>query len=158
MAELPFPGEGCDVYGSAPPRYVLVHGVGGDRTQWRAVAQYLATDAGVLAVDLAGHCAARDLTGPYRISRCAADIAQIASRRVPAGAVLIGHSMGAAVCLRSRECSFAPPGGADYRFMGRPVLRRPVRPDDAQLRSSDDAEHRAPRPRRFGGIAAQVAT
>jgi pimeloyl-ACP methyl ester carboxylesterase len=121
MAELPFPGEGYDVYGSAPPRYVLVHGVGGDRTQWRAVAQYLATDAGVLAVDLAGHGAARDLTGPYRISRFAADIAQIASRRVPAGAVLIGHSMGAAVCLEAARML----GAAAYRVIGLDALLFP---------------------------------
>jgi pimeloyl-ACP methyl ester carboxylesterase len=55
--------------------------------------------AGVLAIDLAGHGAARHVGGPYRIGRFAADVAEIAYRRAPAGAVLVGHSLGAAVCL-----------------------------------------------------------
>jgi pimeloyl-ACP methyl ester carboxylesterase len=90
-----------DVYGSAPPRYVLVHGIGGDRTQRRPVAPYLAADAGVLAIDLAGHGAAADAAGPYRIGRFAAEVAEIAAAQVGDGAVLIGHSMGAAVCLEA---------------------------------------------------------
>ena len=90
-----------EVYGSAPPRYVLVHGIGGDRTQWRPLARYLASGAGVLAMDLAGHGAAADVSGPYRIDRYGADVAEIAAARVGGGAVLIGHSMGAAVCLEA---------------------------------------------------------
>jgi pimeloyl-ACP methyl ester carboxylesterase len=89
------------MWGSAPLRYVLVHGVGGDRTQWRALAEQLAIRAGVLAIDLAGHGAARHVGGPYRIRRFAADVAEIAYRRAPDGAVLVGHSMGAAVCLEA---------------------------------------------------------
>ena len=90
-----------DVYGLAPPQYVLVHGIGGDRTQWRPLAPYLAAGAGVLAIDLAGHGAAADVAGPYRIGRYAADVAEIAAARVGDGAVLLGHSMGAAVCLEA---------------------------------------------------------
>src|ERR1700741_1881725 len=59
MTELPLPLKAYDMWGSAPLRYVLVHGVGGDRTQWRALAEQLAMLAGVLAIDLAGHGAAR---------------------------------------------------------------------------------------------------
>src|ERR1700730_12353670 len=69
MTELPLPREAYDIWASAPLRYVLVHGVGGDRTQWRALAEHLAIRAGVLAIDLAGHGAARHVLGPYRISR-----------------------------------------------------------------------------------------
>jgi pimeloyl-ACP methyl ester carboxylesterase len=94
-------GGRYDVYGSAPPRYVLVHGIGGDRTQWRALARHLANGAGVLAIDLAGHGAAADVAGPYRISRCAVDVAEITAALAGDGAVLIGHSMGAAVCLEA---------------------------------------------------------
>jgi pimeloyl-ACP methyl ester carboxylesterase len=101
MTELPLPREAYDAYGPAPLRYVLVHGVGGDRTQWRALAEQLAIHGGVLAIDLPGHGAARHVGGPYRISRFAADVADIASRRAPGGAVLVGHSMGAAVCLEA---------------------------------------------------------
>jgi pimeloyl-ACP methyl ester carboxylesterase len=101
MTELHLPREVYDMWGSAPLRYVLVHGIGGDRTQWRALAEHLATRAGVLAIDLAGHGAARHVGGPYRISRFAADVAEIAYRRAPDGAVLVGHSMGAAVCLEA---------------------------------------------------------
>jgi hypothetical protein len=39
MTELPLPCEAYDMGGPAPLRYVLVHGVGGDRTQWRALAE-----------------------------------------------------------------------------------------------------------------------
>jgi pyruvate dehydrogenase E2 component (dihydrolipoamide acetyltransferase) len=99
MTEFPIPSTTYDVYGSAPPRYVLVHGIGGDRTQWRRFVRCLAIGTGVLAIDLAGHGAASHLLGPYRISRYAADVAEITSERVFDGAILIGHSMGAAVCL-----------------------------------------------------------
>jgi pimeloyl-ACP methyl ester carboxylesterase len=101
MTELSRPREPYDAYGPAPMRYVLVHGIGGDRTQWKALAEQLAIGAGVLAIDLAGHGAARHVGGPYRISRFAADVAEIAYRRAPGGAVLVGHSMGAAVCLEA---------------------------------------------------------
>jgi pimeloyl-ACP methyl ester carboxylesterase len=101
MTELSLPREPYDAYGPAPMRYVLVHGIGGDRTQWKALAEQLAIGAGVLAIDLAGHGAARHVGGPYRISRFAADVAEIAYRRAPGGAVLVGHSMGAAVCLEA---------------------------------------------------------
>jgi pimeloyl-ACP methyl ester carboxylesterase len=101
MTELPLPREAYDAYGRAPLRYVLVHGVGGDRAQWRALAEQLAIHTGVLAIDLPGHGAARHVGGPYRISRFAADVADIASRRAPDGAILVGHSMGAAVCVEA---------------------------------------------------------
>jgi pimeloyl-ACP methyl ester carboxylesterase len=101
MTELPFPREAYDTWASKPPRYVLVHGVGGDRTQWRPLAEHLAACAGVIAVDLAGHGAACHVGGRYRISRFAADVAEIAYRWAPDGAVLVGHSMGAAVCLEA---------------------------------------------------------
>jgi pimeloyl-ACP methyl ester carboxylesterase len=100
-----------DMYGLAPPRYVLVHGIGGDRTQWRPLAPYLAAGAGVLAIDLAGHGAAADVPGPYRIGRFATDVAEIAATHVGHGAVLIGHSMGAAVCL---EAARMLPGAASH--------------------------------------------
>jgi pimeloyl-ACP methyl ester carboxylesterase len=101
MTELPFPREAYDMWASKPLRYVLVHGVGGDRTQWRAVAEHLARDSGVVAVELAGHGAARHVGAPYRINRFAADVAEVAYRLAPDGAVLVGHSMGAAVCLEA---------------------------------------------------------
>ena len=101
MTELPLPREAYHTSASKPLRYLLVHGVGGNRTQWRAVAEHLATDSGVVAIDLAGHGAARHIRGPYRINRFAADVADIAYRRAPDGAVLVGHSMGAAVCLEA---------------------------------------------------------
>jgi hypothetical protein len=59
MTELPVPRGAYDAYGPAPLRYVLVHGVGGDRTQWGALAEQLAIRAGVLAIDLPGHGEAR---------------------------------------------------------------------------------------------------
>jgi pimeloyl-ACP methyl ester carboxylesterase len=98
---IPLRGDHYDVYGTAPPRYVLVHGVGGDRTQWRPLAQHLSTGAGLIAIDLAGHGAASHVAGPYRISRYAADVAEIANRYVSDGAILIAHSMGAAICLEA---------------------------------------------------------
>jgi pimeloyl-ACP methyl ester carboxylesterase len=101
MPELPLPRAAYDMWGSAPLRYLLVHGVGGDRAQWRVLAEHLAMRAGVLAIDLAGHGAARHARGPYRINRFAADVAEIVYGRAPDGAVLIGHSMGAAVCLEA---------------------------------------------------------
>jgi len=69
--------------------------------QWRPLAQHLSTGAGLIAIDLAGHGAASHVAGPYRISRYAADVAEIANRYVSDGAILIAHSMGAAICLEA---------------------------------------------------------
>ena len=55
-----------------------MHGIGGSAPSWRPLAAYLAAGAGVLAIDLAGHGAAGDVAGPYRIGRFAADVAEIA--------------------------------------------------------------------------------
>jgi pimeloyl-ACP methyl ester carboxylesterase len=101
MTEFPIPSTTYDVYGLAPPRYVLVHGIGGDRTQWRRLARCLAIGTVVLAIDLAGRGAASHLLGPYRIGRYATDVAEIMTQRVPDGAVLVGHSMSAAVRLET---------------------------------------------------------
>jgi pimeloyl-ACP methyl ester carboxylesterase len=60
---------------------------------------------------------------PYRISRFAADVAELTSRLVPQGAVLVGHSMGAAVCLDAARLL----GSAAERIVGVDALLFPAR-------------------------------
>jgi alpha-beta hydrolase superfamily lysophospholipase len=61
MTEFCSPSDAYDIYGSAPLRYVLVHGVGGRRKQWIPLTPDLATGAGALAIDLAGHGSAKHI-------------------------------------------------------------------------------------------------
>ena len=75
------------------PRVVLLHGVGLDATMWRPLADLLAHDADVLALDLPGHGARR----PAPSGTTLADLADGVAGEMPPGAHVVGFSLGALV-------------------------------------------------------------
>ncbi len=109
--QLHVPVDGGDlpafVYGEAstpvPRRTVLAaHGITATSRGWPAVADALPADWTLVAPDLRGRGAARDLPGPTGLQRHAEDLCRVAEVLDPEGTgelVLAGHSMGAYVAL-----------------------------------------------------------
>lgn len=104
-----FPVDGGDlptlVLGAAtagPDHTVLAaHGITASAMCWPAVASDLPDTWSLVAPDLRGRGAARDLPGPTGLHRHAEDLCRVAEQLDPerAGIVLAGHSMGAYVAL-----------------------------------------------------------
>ncbi|MET0999747.1 MAG: alpha/beta fold hydrolase [Marmoricola sp.] len=86
-----------------PGRTVLAaHGITASAMAWPAVAGALPEGWTLVAPDLRGRGAARELPGPFGLRRHAADLCRAAEQLDPAGSgrlVLVGHSMGAYVAL-----------------------------------------------------------
>ncbi len=89
--------------GAPPARTVLaVHGITASSRAWPAVARSLPDDWALVAVDLRGRGASRDLPGPTGLDRHVADLRAVVRSLDPEGSgdlVLLGHSMGAYVGL-----------------------------------------------------------
>ncbi len=87
---------------AGPQRTVLAaHGITASGMSWPAVAGALPDSWALVAPDLRGRGAARDLPGPTGLHRHAQDLCRVAEQLDPEGAgiVLAGHSMGAYVAL-----------------------------------------------------------
>ncbi|MEO0668300.1 MAG: alpha/beta hydrolase [Pseudomonadota bacterium] len=77
------------------PRVVLLHGVGLRAEAWGAQIDDLSRDFGVAAFDMPGHGAAARLEGPVSLAAYTDRLAET----LDAGAVVVGHSMGAMIAL-----------------------------------------------------------
>ncbi|MET8513108.1 alpha/beta hydrolase [Streptomyces sp. NPDC005077] len=88
---------------SAPP-VVLAHGRGGSSRDWTEIAEQLAADHRVYALDFRGH-GLSDWTGRYSFELFRDDLHAFMEARNLAGATVVGHSMGgaAAYLLAERE-------------------------------------------------------
>jgi len=88
-------------FGTGPRTVLAVHGITASAMAWPAVAAALPEDWSLVAVDLRGRGASRDLPGPYGLGVHAGDVAEVASvlRKAGDGLVLLGHSMGAYVSV-----------------------------------------------------------
>ncbi|MER7971551.1 MULTISPECIES: alpha/beta hydrolase [unclassified Streptomyces] len=75
------------------PTVVLLHGVGLDHTLWEPLASLLADRFTVIAPDLPGHGTRRPVRGTVTL----ADLADGVADEIPAGAHLVGFSLGALV-------------------------------------------------------------
>jgi len=84
--------------GSGPP-VLLIHGVGGDASNWDAVAQRLAARFDVIAMDLRGHGKSDLITGPLRAQDLAHDAVQVLNEAGVTKCSVVGLSLGGAVAL-----------------------------------------------------------
>lgn len=75
------------------PTLVLLHGVGLDHTVWEPLTEILGGRFAILAPDLPGHGAA----GPVREGVSLWDLVHAVGEQVPAGAHVVGFSLGALV-------------------------------------------------------------
>jgi len=86
------------VWGDTGPLVVAVHGITSHHLGFGLVGPDLAADHRVVAVDLRGRGASRDLPGPYGMARHAADVAAVVTA-YGGPAVVLGHSMGCWVAI-----------------------------------------------------------
>ncbi|MET8702315.1 alpha/beta hydrolase [Kitasatospora sp. NPDC004723] len=77
------------------PTVVAVHGITANGLAWFEVARRIAGRATLLAPDLRGRGASRDLGGPYGLARHADDVAALIGGLDLGPTVVVGHSMGA---------------------------------------------------------------
>jgi pimeloyl-ACP methyl ester carboxylesterase len=82
------------------PPIVLLHGLSGARTTWHEVAQDLARDHRVYAVDQRGHGGSARARGTYDVEHWAGDVVAFLEQVVGGPAVLVGHSLGGIVLAR----------------------------------------------------------
>ncbi|MCC6889514.1 MAG: alpha/beta fold hydrolase [Hyphomicrobiales bacterium] len=80
-------------------RATLVHSVAMDRQFWLPVAQRLAKDTAVLALDCRGHGASDKPGGPYTVEQFADDIADVVTHLGWERTLIAGASMGGMVAL-----------------------------------------------------------
>lgn len=86
--------------GSGSPTLVLIHSIGGDRSDWDPVAPALAKRHRLLLVDLPGH----GRSGPpdeETVAATARALEQVLAKKKVTGAILVGHSYGALVALEA---------------------------------------------------------
>jgi len=83
--------------GAGPP-LVLVHGLGGNATHWELVAGALAEQHRVVALDLVGCGWSAKPDRDYSVALLRHHLLQFCDDHDLAGATLVGHSLGGAVC------------------------------------------------------------
>lgn len=89
------------VWGDAGPLVVAAHGVTGTHQTWALVGADLGRDHRVVAADLRGRGASRDLPPPYGMAAHAADLAAVVKAYGGGPAILLGHSMGGFAVVRA---------------------------------------------------------
>ena len=85
-------------FGDGPRTVLAVHGITASAMSWPAVAAALPDDWSMVALDLRGRGASRELPGPFGLEVHARDVAAVASA-LGGRPVLLGHSMGAYVSV-----------------------------------------------------------
>lgn len=96
-------------FGDGPRTALAVHGITASAMAWPAVAAALPEDWNLVALDLRGRGASRDLPGPFGLAAHAADVNTAAAALLAgeaeegAGIVLVGHSMGAYVSVLAAD-------------------------------------------------------
>lgn len=85
-------------FGDGPRTVLAVHGITASAMSWPAVAAALPDDWSMVALDLRGRGASRELPGPFGLDVHARDVAAVASA-LGGRPVLLGHSMGAYVSV-----------------------------------------------------------
>jgi pimeloyl-ACP methyl ester carboxylesterase len=101
--DVPVDGGSLAVFRFGEPAerpIVAIHGITANSQAWRAVAQELAPEVSVLAVDLRGRGQSAGLPGPYGLAAHARDLLAVLDHLGLEQAVLVGHSLGAYIAVR----------------------------------------------------------
>ena len=89
-----------EIRGTGSPTIVLIHSIGGDRSDWDPIAAALAKHHRLLLVDLPGHGRSA-LPDKATVVAAARALGQVMARNKMTGALLVGHSYGALVALEA---------------------------------------------------------
>lgn len=87
-----------DAVEAAQKTLVLVHGFGGQATQWRYQIQHFGVAHRVIAIDLRGHGRSDKPAGAYTMDELVHDLeAALTTMRLQQPVILVGHSFGGAI-------------------------------------------------------------
>lgn len=78
---------------------VLVHGLGGNRTDWLPTTKRLLANHRVVMVDLPGHGDSPTLPDPFSLAAAAAQLDAVLAQQNPDSTVVVGHQFGGIVAL-----------------------------------------------------------
>ena len=90
-----------EVHGTGEPTLVFVHGWACDRSYWDAQVQYFSEQFRVVSIDLAGHGESGLNREEWTMAAFGEDVAAVVDGLGLENAVLVGHSMGAAVIVEA---------------------------------------------------------
>lgn len=112
-------------WGTATPRYFLIHGFADNGFSWNPLASSLCGSGGTVAIDLRGHGDSDpDPSGIYTGERLVEDVAFALRELDLRDVVLFGHSMGAAIAIH--VAATCPDRVAGLVLVdGGPSMRRP---------------------------------
>ncbi len=77
---------------------LFIHGAGGSKNHWINQYDGLKGDFNIIVAELPGHGDSSSQEGADRVERYAEDIAAVIDSLTPASPIVIGHSMGGAIC------------------------------------------------------------
>lgn len=81
------------------PTVVLVHGLGGSRTDWLPTTKRLLAGHRVVMVDLPGHGDSPALPDPFSLEAAAAELDAVLAEQNPDSTIVVGHQFGGIVAL-----------------------------------------------------------
>jgi pimeloyl-ACP methyl ester carboxylesterase len=87
-----------DIRGKGDP-VLLIHGYPLNRTMWQAQVEALSSRYLVIVPDLRGHRGSDAPAGDYTMDLLADDLVALLNLAVVSGAVMVGFSMGGAICI-----------------------------------------------------------
>jgi len=99
----PAPHIAVDVQG-AGPLLIFLHGIGGNRTNWRAQLPAFAANFTAVAWDARGYGASEDYDGPLAFDDFVADLERVIDWFGKTKAHLVGLSMGGRIAMRFALC------------------------------------------------------
>jgi len=118
--------------GAGSPTIVLIHSIGGDRSDWDPIAPALAKHHRLLLVDLPGHGRSAP-PDKATVTAAARALGQVMAKNKVTGALLVGHSYGALVAL---ETAAADPKAASAVVTIDAATYTPA--DSAQISDMDE--------------------
>lgn len=105
VREVQRPGDTTIRYTSGgpvgAPTFVFIHGWACDRTDFGAVTRHLPEHCRAIAIDLAEHGESRSARDDWTIGEFARDVAAVLVAEDVEAAVVVGHSLGAAVAVET---------------------------------------------------------
>ncbi len=90
-----------DIRSGGTPNVVLIHGWACRKGYWDGVIDALGRPGTFVALDLAGHGDSTAGPGPWTVERYADDVLTVLDAEGLSDAILVGHSMGAAIALEA---------------------------------------------------------
>ena len=110
---------------------VLVHGLGGNRTDWLPTTKRLLANHRVVMVDLPGHGDSPTLPDPFSLAAAAAQLDAVLAQQNPESTIVVGHQFGGVVALL--EASAHPERMRGLILIDTPV-KSPVPIEDQEKR------------------------